>query len=174
MTPEFSPPERLDTIGDRERRVTIEASDAERAALAKRFDLIAIDRLTADLTFRREAAGIVVRGRVAADVVQSCVVTEAPVPATIDEPVALRFVAQAGSAPDEIELSEDDCDTVPIEGSAIDLGEAAAETMALALDPFPRAPDAEAALREAGVLSEEEARPAGALAGLKEALERGR
>ena len=174
MTPEFSRPERLDTIGDRERRVTIEASDAERAALAKRFDLIAIDRLTADLTFRREAAGIVVRGRVAADVVQACVVTEAPVPAAIDEPVALRFVAQTGSAPDEIELSEDDCDTVPIEGSAIDLGEAAAETMALALDPFPRAPDAEAALREAGVLSEEEARPTGALAGLKEALERGR
>ena len=101
-------------------------------------------------------------------------ITEAPVPATIDEPVALRFVAHAESAPDEIELSEDDCDTVPIEGSAIDLGEAAAETMALALDPFPRAPGAAAALREAGVLSEEEARPAGALAGLREALERGR
>ena len=33
---------------------------------------------------------------------------------------------------------------------AIELGEAVAETLALALDPFPRSPSAEAALREAG------------------------
>ena len=52
---------------------------------------------------------------------------------------------------DEIELSEDDCDTVFYTGGAIDLGEAAAETLALALDPFPRSPGAAAALREAGV-----------------------
>ena len=59
---------------------------------------------------------------------------------------------------------------MPLEGGAIDLGEAAAETMALALDPFPRAAGAEAALRAAGVLSEEEARPANAFAALKDAL----
>jgi hypothetical protein len=61
---------------------------------------------------------------------------------------------------------------VPIEGGSIDLGEAVAETMALALDPYPRAPGAEAALRAAGVLTEDEARPAGKLAGLKDLLDR--
>ncbi|MBN9990995.1 hypothetical protein JND45_16805, partial [Listeria monocytogenes] len=63
-------------------------------------------------------------------------------------------------------------DTMPYDGAAIDLGEAAAETMALALDPFPRGPNAAAALRAAGVISEEEAKPAGALAGLKGLLAR--
>ena len=62
-------------------------------------------------------------------------------------------------------------DTIEIEGGAIDLGEAAAETMALALDPFPRSPNAAAALKKAGVISEEEAGPFGALAGLKAKLE---
>ncbi|TPG40374.1 DUF177 domain-containing protein [Sphingomonas koreensis] len=172
MTPEFSRPERLDSIGERDRRISIAATPEECAALARRFDLIAIDCLAADLTLRREAHGIVVRGPVTASVVQTCAITDDPVPATIDEPMALRFVDAAAPEQDEIELSDQDCDTMPIDGGAIDLGEAAAETMALALDPFPRAPSAEAVLRDAGVISEEEARPLGALAGLKAALEK--
>lgn len=174
MTPEFSRPERVDAIGERARTVAIAADAAERAALAARFGLVAVDSLAASLTLRREAKGIAARGRVTADVVQACVVTDEPVPARIDEPVALLFVPEAGAADEEIELSAEDLDIVPFAGGAIDLGEAAAETMALALDPFPRAPGAEAALREAGVLTEEEAKPAGPLAGLKAALERKR
>ena len=46
----------------------------------------------------------------------------------------------------------------------------AAASMALALDPFPRAPDAETVLRAAGVLSEDEARPLGKLASLRDKL----
>ncbi|HEU4959196.1 MAG TPA: DUF177 domain-containing protein [Sphingomonas sp.] len=174
MTPEFSRPERIDAIGERARTVAIEAGEGERAALAERFGLVSIESLAAELTLRREAAGIAARGRVTAEVVQACVVTDAPVPARIDEDVALLFVPEGGEGDEEIELSAEDLDVVPYAGGAIDLGEAAAETMALALDPFPRAPDAEAALRAAGVLTEEEAKPAGALAGLKDALERKR
>jgi hypothetical protein len=86
----------------------------------------------------------------------------------VNEAVVLRFVADdAESQGDEVELSAVDCDTIPYSGSAIDLGEAAAETMMLALDPFPRGPNAEAALRAAGVKSEDEAGPFGALAALK-------
>jgi uncharacterized metal-binding protein YceD (DUF177 family) len=171
VTPEFSRPERLDSIGERNRDVTIVATPAECAALAKRFELRAIDRLEARFALRREAGSVVARGHVHAAVTQACVVTDAPVPAVIDAAVALRFVDAAAPAQDEVELAEDDLDTLPIEHGAIDLGEAAAETLALELDPFPRAPDAAAALKQAGVLSEEEARPKGALAGLKAALE---
>lgn len=170
-TPEFSRPERIDTIGARERTVTLSADDAERAALAARFGLVSIGRLEATLAVRQEASGIAVRGRVGADVVQACTVTDEPIPATIDEPVALLFVSEGSAAEDEeIELDEGALDTVPYEGGAIDLGEAAAETMALALDPFPRSANAAAALREAGVLTEEEAKPKGALAGLGDLL----
>ena len=174
MTPEFSRIERLDTIGGDERVVSIVADEAERAALAARFGLVAIERLEARLAIRRGSAGIDVHGTVAAAVVQACSVTGDPLPATIDEPVALRFVelAAAGDeiALDEVELDGDALDIVEIEGGGIDLGEAAAETMALALDPFPRSPRAAAVLKEAGVVSEEEAGPFGALSGLKAKL----
>ncbi|MBX3594995.1 DUF177 domain-containing protein [Sphingomonas sp.] len=167
MTPEFSRPVRLDTIGAGDRHSEISADVDERRALARRFGLIAIDRLDARFDVHRAAAGIVAQGRLSAAVVQPCSVTGEPVPATIDEDVRLRFVAEGSQTGDEIELSEDDCDTVFYSGGAIDLGEAAAETLALALDPFPRGPGAEAALRAAGVLSEEEAGPFAALAKLK-------
>lgn len=167
-TPEFSRLERIDTIGEGERSIAIVASETERAALATRFGLLSVDRLEATFRVKRDAAGVVARGEVSAAVVQACSVTDEPLPQTVSEDVALRFVTEAESvAEEEIELDLDALDTMPYDGAAIDLGEAAAETMALALDPFPRGPNAAAALREAGVISEEEAKPAGALAGLK-------
>lgn len=171
--PEFSRPQRIDQIGEADRLVEISADDAERAALAARFDLLGIDRLEASFTLRRDTAGIIARGRVTAAVVQACIATGEPVPATVDEAVLLRFVPEASldAGPDEeIELSEDDCDIIAYSGGAVDLGEATAETMALTLDPYPRSPNAEAALREAGVKSEEEAGPFGALSQLRDKL----
>lgn len=170
MSVEFARPQRVDTIGDDARTVEIDADAEERVALAKRFDLIAIEKLTGKFTIRRDAAGIVAEGRVAAAVTQACSITGDPLPATVDEPVALRFVAEGDVGQDEVELGDSDIDVIPYEGGTIDLGEVAAETMALALAPFPRGPNAEAALKEAGVLSEEQAGPFGALAALKDKL----
>lgn len=169
--PEFSRLERIDTIGEGARSVSITADAAERSALAERFGLLAVDRLEATFRVQRDAAGVVARGEVRASVVQACSVTEEPLPVTVSEDVALRFVTeQEAAAEEEIELDLDALDTMPYDGAAIDLGEAAAETMALALDPFPRGPNAAAALRAAGVISEDDAKPAGALAGLKSLL----
>ena len=162
---EFSRPERLDSIGAGERSVTIEANADERRQLAGRFGLVAIEALSGEFMLRREAAGIRVRGRVTATLTQACSVTGDPLPAQVDEPIDLMFVAE-GEQGDEVELSDDTIDTVFHDGGVIDLGEVAAETMALALDPFPRGPGADAALKQAGVLSEGEAGPFGALAGL--------
>ncbi len=163
---EFSRPERLDAIGAGDRAVAVEADAAERRALAGRFGLVAVDRLTGDFTLRREAAGVRVRGRVVAAVTQACSVTGVPLTANVDEPVDLIFAPQPREGADEVELGDDSIDVVFHDGGTVDLGETAAETMALALDPFPRGPDADAALREAGVLGEGEAGPFGALAAL--------
>jgi len=169
---EFARPQRVDTIGDDARTIEVDADAQERAALAKRFDLIGIERLTGKFTIRRDAAGIVAEGRVEAAVTQACSITGDPLPVTVDEPVALRFVAEEDSGQDEVELGDSDIDVIPHDGGTIDLGEVAAETMALALDPFPRGPNAEVVLKEAGVLSEEQAGPFGVLAGLKDMLEK--
>lgn len=172
MTPEFSRERRLDTIGAGETIVEISAEPEERAALAGRFGLIAIDSLEARYAIRSEAAGIRATGHLSARVTQACVASAAPVPAAIEEDFDLRFVPEGDVAGDEVELSEEECDTVFYTGGAIDLGEAAAETLALALDPFPRSPDAETVLKAAGVLGEDEAGPFSALAALRGKLGR--
>ena len=146
MTPEFSRRIAIDTIGHEPRTATVEADANERAALAVRLGLEAIDGLSATVTLVARAAGIDANGRLVASVVQTCVVTGDPVPAQIDEDFALRFVDPdlIDSGTDERELGPDECDIVAIEGEAIDLGEAVAQTLGLALDPFPRSPDAPA------------------------------
>ena len=169
MTPEFSRPVRLDTIGEGDRLVEIEATETERAALADRFGLVAVDRLAAAFQVRREGPGILATGTVTAAVVQACSVTGDPLPVSIAEAVMLRFAEETTSEDEEIELSIDVLDTLPIEDNAIDLGEAAAETMALTLDPFPRGPGAAAALKAAGVVSEDDV-PQGPFADLKAKL----
>ena len=170
MTPEWSRPERVDAIGESARAVAITAGPEERAALARRFGLVAIDRLEANFALRREGGGVLATGRVSAEVTQACSITDEPLRIAIDEPVALRFKEEMELGED-VELSEDALDTVPIEDGAIDLGEAAAETMALALDPFPRSPGAAQALKEAGVIGEDEVTPFNAFAGLKAKLD---
>lgn len=165
--PEFTRPEQLSTIGSAARSVAVEADAGERTALARRFGLVAIDALAGDFTLRREANGFAVRGRVRAVVAQACSVTGDPVRTRVDEAVELRFVADdAAGEGDEVELSDDSIDVLTHDGQAIDVGEVAAETMMLALDPFPRSPGADAALQAAGVLGEGETGPFAALAGL--------
>ena len=73
--PEFPRPFAVDSIGAGARAVEIEADEAERAALARRFGLVAIGRLRADARLAARSGAIVAEGRVTASVVQSCVVT---------------------------------------------------------------------------------------------------
>ncbi|WP_156679687.1 YceD family protein [Sphingomonas profundi] len=168
---EFPRPVRIDTIGEAERAITVTADEAERAALARRFDLVAIDRLSAEIRVRRAGEIVHAEGVVSAAVTQSCVATGAPLAATLAVPLELRFVPEPfAAAQDEIELDAADCDTVGYDGGAIDVGEAAAETLYLALDPFPRAHDADAVLKAAGVIAEEDAGPFAALKGLRDRL----
>lgn len=171
--PEFSRPRRLDQIGETVQPLAIDATAEERAALAERFGLIEIGALTADLRLSRKDAAVLVTGTVRGAVVQRCVATGDPVPATIEESVDLRFVPEPADPNEELEIDSDEADTVFYTGGAVDLGEAAAETLALALDPYPRSVRADSALREAGVVSEAEAGPFGALAGLRDKLSRG-
>ena len=170
IDPEFSRPVRLDTLGDGGRHIAIEADPAERAALARRFGLLAIDRIEAEAELRRSGEAVLASGRLRAAVTQACIASGEPVEALVDEPFALKFVPDSGSTEEEVELEESDLDVIGFEGSSIDLGEAAAQTLVLALDPFPRAPNADAALREAGVIGEQDTGPFAVLKGLKDKL----
>jgi uncharacterized metal-binding protein YceD (DUF177 family) len=158
----------LNTIGTTPRDVTIAANPDEQAALAARFDLVAIDRLEAKATLKSEGKVILCIGTLSADVVQECVATAAPIAASLKTDFMIRFVAHLvdEAQADEIEIDIDDCDIVEHDGQAIDLGESVAQTLLLALDPFPRAAKAQDTLKAAGVIGEDEVVNS-AFAGLK-------
>lgn len=148
------------------RPVRIEADAEERAALAERFGIVAVDRLAADVTLEREGEDVAVSGRLEADIVQTCGISGEDFPVRIDEPIALRFVPEvARTVPDEeIELEESELDEIEYTGDALDLGEAIAQSLGLAIDPYATGPNADAARKEAGILEE------GATGPLAEAL----
>ena len=168
MSDRFAHQLRLDQIRDGE-RLDLVADEDERRGVAGRFGLSSLDRLEAHVCLERTGEIVRARGRLLAALDQSCVVTGEPVAAHVDEPFALLFTPEPASAApeEEIELGESDCDVVFYDGAQIDLGGAIADTLALSLDPYPRSAAADAALKEAGVMSEEQASPFAVLAKLR-------
>lgn len=149
-------------------RIDLIAEEAERHAVATRLGLPAIKRLEAHATLSRSGGTVRAQGRVKAALTQSCVATGVPIATHVDEAFEIMFVpAPREGAEDEVELAAEECDTVFHDGSGIELGSAIADTLALALDPYPRSAGADAVLKEAGVISEEQAGPFAALAQLK-------
>ena len=127
----------------------IETTPAERAAIAAEFGLLEIRSLSGSVELRRNRRdAIAVTGRVAAEIVQACVVSLEPVPQTIDEEFFLRLIperdATRPSAGAEI-VVDALADGPPdiYSGATIDVGAILLEHFALAIEPYPRAPGAE-------------------------------
>ncbi len=161
--PEFSrivklrphPPERL----------TLVAEEAERAALAQRFDIPDVRSLVAELAFDPDGAVLTARGKLAAELLQTCSVSGEDFPVRIDEVLDLRFVPLGSldaSEDEEVELDSDGPDEIEYEGETIDVGEAIAQSLGLAIDPYAEGPNADTARREAGIT--DDAAPRGPLA----------
>lgn len=121
----------------------IAATPEERAALARRFGLLSLDRLDARLTIKALHGGLFrVEGDLVAEVTQRCVVSLEPVPARLAVPLVATFVKASRRDAVEVHLDgagEED-DPEPLADGRIDLGETVAQHLALALDPYPRKP----------------------------------
>jgi uncharacterized metal-binding protein YceD (DUF177 family) len=135
---EFTRPVAVPRSHDRDTTHRIAADAREREALAARFSLLALDRLEAEVRVRRLAGGLVrLSATFAAEVVQACVITLEPVADRIAEEFTLLYGETEAAR--EIVLDGEDETVEPLEGSTIDIGEAVAQQLSLALDPFPRA-----------------------------------
>ncbi len=144
---EFSRPFDVRQLDRKEVRLV--ADDGERAALAQRFDLVRIDRLEAEVVLMRDGPALDATGTLEADIVQSCAVSAEDLPVKIREPLAFRFVPAVGQRglDEEVELDPDQLDEIEYTGTSVDLGEAVAQSLALAIDPFATGPQAEEARR---------------------------
>ena len=138
--PEFHRPLPLGTVGQGGRRLALEATPAECAALAGRLDILGLASFAAALRLTPEEGGtILVEGRMAAQLTQACVVSLDPVEQALDVPVTFRLLPPGREPAD----GPDDLDEIESADGIADLGEALAELFALSLDPYPRALAAE-------------------------------
>lgn len=141
MTPELHRPVAVDRIGSRGLDVTVEANAAECTALAERMGIPAVSSLTCHFHVTRGSSdAITATGHLRARVVQTCVISLEDFAADVEERFRLRFVP-IGQQADETD-PEDPEDEVVYEVGMLDLGEAAAEQLSLALDPYPHRPGA--------------------------------
>jgi uncharacterized metal-binding protein YceD (DUF177 family) len=140
MIRELHRPVAIERVGRTGLGVTAEANAAECAALAQRMNLPAVLSLVCEFRLERDIAGdLLAYGRLTARVVQTCVVSLEDFNATIEERFTLRCVPD-GKESDDIDPEAPD--EISYADGILDLGEAAAEQLALALDPYPRAPGA--------------------------------
>ncbi|MFC4625325.1 DUF177 domain-containing protein [Daeguia caeni] len=129
--------------------VKIGTDEKERAALARTHGLEAVNAFDAEfLVTPWKRDGIRVRGKIAAEIVQACVVTLEPLINRIEEEVDTIFVPE-NSRLARIQLDESgemlldaDGDDIPetFAGDRIDVGAVAEEFFELAIDPYPRKP----------------------------------
>jgi hypothetical protein len=163
--PPWSVTVRVDEVPESGRRVTLEASEETRAALARPAAVDAVEQLTAhfDLTWRGQA--LHVAGEVRATVRQTCVVSLEPVVNTIDEVVEVDFAPPREAEKRRSEEIEVDPgageEPERLIGNSVDLGLLATEFLILGVDPYPRKPDA---AFEAPASAEPGAHPFAALA----------
>jgi uncharacterized metal-binding protein YceD (DUF177 family) len=142
---EFSRPVEAASIGPRGTGREVRTTPAERAAIAAALDLLALDLFAAEVSLRRLASGLIeVSGTLTASVVQACVVTLEPVAAEVSDTFQVTFGAE--DTPPELSEIEIDYEALdppePIVDGIIDLGRLVVEHLSLALDPYPRKPDA--------------------------------
>jgi len=140
--PEMLFPVRLSVIGaDGDgARFELTANADQRSALAARFGCVEIPRfeVKAMITPLRKDGHFRVSGVVSARVVQTCVVSLAPVISDFELELRLLLFPEIEGEDPQLEFEDEEFGTYS--GNTVDLGEIGAVELALALDPYPRAP----------------------------------
>jgi uncharacterized metal-binding protein YceD (DUF177 family) len=135
---EFSRPVSVLRLGTDAMTYPVNATGEERAALARRFDLVSLDHFAAEVTLSRHGGDVRLAAEIVADIVQLCCLTLEPFASRMVDRSTLLYRRKAPPA----DLAVDDEDYEVLVGDEIDIGDAVAQQLSLALDPFPRAPGA--------------------------------
>ncbi len=135
------------SLPDGGRAIEIVANDTEREAIARHLGLVALGAFAARgrLDPLRRGRSAVFGARLTASVTQECIVSGDPVDAVIDEEISVRLMTgEEAEARGELDLDVDEEDVETAEAGIVDLGDICVQYLALALDPYPRAPGVEA------------------------------
>lgn len=143
--PLFDATVRIDRLPANGRDLDVDLDADARKALAEALKLSSIEHFEAHLTVVRLRGGIRAQGKLTARVVQPSVVTFEPVTQDIEESVDRVYLPEPSShkpTPGSevfVDLEDDDFPD-HIDGPEVDLSALLIETLALAIDPYPRLP----------------------------------
>lgn len=142
--PIFDAVVRIDKLPASGRSVSVDADADQRAAIAAAMNILSVARFEAKLTIVPLRGGLRAKGRLEAVVTQASIVSFEPVLEKIAEDIDRVFLpAPKGSdahAPGSETFVDLESDDFPdhIDGPEVDLSALLLETLALALDPYPR------------------------------------
>ena len=166
--PEFSLMLAIDDVPPNGKTLRFNVSEAERAALARRFDLLELNDFHGTVTakpWRRH--GLALEGSLEADVVQECVATLEPIASHLSQSFKLHYLpiemiekdaADAANREIVVDVQSED-PPEPIENGVLDVGEAMSEQLFLEIDPYPKKPGAVFESTEIAPAEVEETRP---------------
>lgn len=146
----FSFPIKVGHVASNAVTIKIKADDKERQGLAKLWNIVGVDTLTADVRLSRwKRDGIRVAGRFRGDLKQICVASLQPISTLIEDDFTAHFVPETSKLArrDDIQNGEIIIDVdgpdIPdtYTANTIDIGEVVAEYAALVIDPYPRDPE---------------------------------
>lgn len=171
---------RVETL-DRETShpVSLSPDAAEAEALVRDFQVVSLGGLALEGELAPEGArGWRLAARLTGQVGQVCVVTLEPLENTVEEEVTRLWLPEREIGPETGDIDPDAPEAPEPLGDSIDLMAVIRETLALAIDPYPRAPGAERVEKSFGPegaepLTDEAARPFAALAGLRARMDPG-
>lgn len=143
-----------DRIGAAPLRISIQADEEVCRDVARRLRVVGLSDLKADFVIKKASGTLLieVKGKVCADVSQSCVVTLAPVQSHVceeftayysDNDRAISFARakherQGRVADAELPILDEASDPEPAADGLIDIGELAVQYLSLGINPYPR------------------------------------
>ena len=141
---EFSREIATESVDDGGFSLSIKATKEELGRLAERFNLVSLDRLSAEITLTPERGGkwIRLKGSISAVITQNCVVSLEPFESIIEDTLERVFdttLMDGRKTEEDFEFDGEDPPDPAAEG-IINVGEVVAEQLALEIDPFPRKP----------------------------------
>jgi len=121
--------------------VSVAATEAERSAIVKELGLLSCEAVEVDYTIRTLGMSRCrLIGHLRARLTQVCVATLEPLPQSIEEEFEVEFWP-AGSLPETVDTEVEALsvpDVEPVEQGTVRVGRVVFETLAAALDPYPR------------------------------------
>lgn len=116
----------------------LSANLVERKEIAKRLNLISVEKVEAELQLEKEER-MLLSGKIIADVTQQCVRTLVPFSQHLEVKVHEVFFSKTHEYTED--LNEELMEVAELlEGTHLDLGEVVIQLLSLSLDPYPVAP----------------------------------